>query len=167
MKLTAAALASLLGSACVVHVHVHESPESSSRPRLPEEEAPLPEGRRGELRPETGWVRGVLSGASEGARTRIAAVVPFGSYSTSTTEGDFVLGGFRWEEFALHVSTDDQRAAILVDVKSRTQGVRVHLEAGGTVEVDLAGHEQLRCAFLRDGIHVEDSPCAAASPRRS
>jgi hypothetical protein len=100
-------------------------------------------------------------------RARVAAVGDSGSYSTGTSDdGAFALDGAHWPVFVLHASTDDDRVAILADVRAGSGGLELVVAPAGAIVVHADAPRDVRCALFRDGVRFEDFTLRSGNPAR-
>jgi len=109
----------------------------------------------------------VLDVQGRPVRARVAAIGPSGSMSCATDEkGRFGLTGLWWPEFALHVSTDDDRLAVQSGVCVGTKDLRLVPEPAAVATIHVDGAGTSRCALFHDGVRVEDFTLHAGKPAR-
>lgn len=164
-SLALAAICGLVPS-CVFHVHVHEAPREAQLAAGAPQAGSHAEPGPSEQVPNT--VSGVVLDADgKPAEARVALVSSGGSFSTWTDpEGRFDLEAFaERSELAVHASTTDGRVAVQ-RVPARGEPLRLVLQPGATLTVDLAATEDARCAIFRGDVRLEDFTLRAGESSR-
>lgn len=154
MRTIALAVLAFTSTSCVIHVHVHEDGAEPAPAATASAHA-----ERHHEEAHTGTVSGVVvdeHGAPIGS-ARIALVGADGGSVSMSAGGDgrFDIAPFGNGPVVVHASTEDGRVAVR-SARGGESDLRLVLRRGGTLRIDLASDDDVRCAVFQDHLRIED-----------